>query len=129
MTAFFALFLAVVSIPAAAPLEPVAVIATAYSCDAPSPMYPCGTTRWGNDPLTDGMACPPEWASIAFIVPTQGLLSCDDTPRHSTLYGLPHVDIRMVSHGEAVAWGIREIVIYRIVPPVRGQERKLWITA
>lgn len=128
MTALFALFLAVASIPAAVPLEPVAVIATAYSCDAPSPMYPCGTTRWGNDPLTDGMACPPEWARMAFIVPTQGLLTCDDSGRYDKLttggVELLHIDIRMGSHEEAIEWGIRKIVIYKIRPQEKGQMPK-----
>lgn len=113
-----------------APLDPppppssITVIATAYSCaDHPdNPMFPCNTTRWGYDPLQPGAACPPDWAHRAISVPTRGILTCDDTPLHSTLYGLPHVDIRVGSHEEAVQWGIREIEIEWIVP--MGQEGK-----
>lgn len=126
MTALLALYLAVVAIPAAVPLEPIRTTGTAYTCqDHPAnAMFPCQTTRWGADPTTEGMACPPEWARMALFVPTRGLLTCDDTPRHSTLYGLPHVDIRVATHGEAVTWGIREIVVYRWELPRWGQERK-----
>lgn len=103
----------------------ITVIATAYSCDDhhDNPMFPCNTTRWGYDPLQPGAACPPDWAHRAIYVPSWGILTCDDTPLHSTLYGLPHVDIRARSHEEAVQWGIREVPIQWIVPIV-GQERK-----
>lgn len=125
MTALFAFLLTVASIPAAV-LEPIPTTATAYTCqDHPANrMFPCGTTRWGADPTTEGMACPPEWARMALFVPGRGVLTCDDTPRHSTLYGLPHIDIRARSYDEAIAWGIKEIVIYRWILPARGQERK-----
>jgi len=126
-----ALLLALLALPAtitaAVPLEPVYTTATAYpGQDHPAnSMFPCGTTRWGADPATQGMACPPEWARMALFVPTRGILTCDDTPRHSTLQGLPHIDIRVSSYDEAIVWGIREIVVYRWIVPMRGQERKL----
>jgi len=124
-----ALLLALLSLPAtitaAVPLEPVPVWATAYTCqDHPANnMFPCGTTRWGADPATDGMACPSDWARMALFVPTRGILTCDDSGRYDSLYGLPHIDLRVPTYDEAIAFGIREIVVYRIVP-MRGQERK-----
>lgn len=110
--------------PMEPPPPPITVVATAYSCDnhPDNPMFPCNTTRWGYDPYQPGAACPPDWAHIAISVPGRGVMVCDDTPLHSTLYGLPHVDIRVISHEEAVQWGIREIQIYQIAP--MGQERK-----
>jgi hypothetical protein len=126
-----ALLLALLALPptiaAAVPLEPVPVLATSYTCqDHPANnMFPCNTTRWGVDPAMDGMACPSDWARMGLFVPTQGLLTCDDSSRHDTLYGLPHVDLRVVTYDEAVTWGIKEIVVYRWIVPVRGQERKL----
>ena len=97
-------------------LTPVTVTATAYSCEnhPNNRMYPCNTTRWGYDPLQPGAACPPQWAHTAIYVPKRGVMTCDDSGRYDSLYGLPHVDIRVTSHDEAVQWGIREIVIYRI---------------
>ena len=127
-----ALLLALLSLPpsiaAAVPLEPIRTISTAYSCDAGSPMYPCNTTRWGSDPLLPGVAAPPEWAGQSLYVPQHGVLTVDDTGKYDELVldgvARPHVDIRVDSHGEAVAWGIRKIVVYRWIVPVRGQERK-----
>lgn len=95
-------------------LTPQPVVASAYSCDEPSPMYPCGRTRWDADPLTPGMACPPEWAWRAYYVPRWGRLRCDDTGRYDTINNLPHTDIRVPTNTQARRWGIPVIVIYRI---------------
>lgn len=128
MTALLALYLAVVAIPAAAPLEPVEVWATAYSCDAESPMFPCNTTRWGNDPLLPGIACPIAWAHQKLYIPRIGERSCDDTGKWEFLtvdgYTRPHVDLRLATYDEAIRFGIREIVVYRWELPRWGQERK-----
>ena len=107
-------------------LTPVIVTATAYTCEnhPDNRMYPCNTTRWGYDPLQPGAACPTTWAHTAIYVPKRGVMTCDDSGAYDTLYGLPHVDIRMGSHEEAVQWGIREIVVYHVVLPRWGQERK-----
>jgi len=56
---------------------------------------------------------------------TRALLACDDSGRYDSLYGLPHLDIRVGSYDEAIAFGIREMVVYRVVLPRWGQERKL----
>lgn len=127
-----ALLLALLALPpsiaAAVPLEPVRVWSTAYSCDAESPMYPCNTTRWGNDPLSEGVACPVLWAHQKLYIASFGVQSCDDSGKWDFLtvdgYTRPHIDIRMGSHGDAVAWGIRDIVVYRVIVPRKGQERK-----
>ena len=127
MTALLALLLSLpVSVAAAVPLEPIRTTGTAYTCqDHPANrMHPCGTTRWGADPLTDGMACPPQMARMGLFVPGRGVLTCDDSGRYDSLYGLPHLDIRVGSYDEAVAFGIREIVVYRVIVPRWGQERK-----
>lgn len=126
MTAFLAALALAHTLAAAVPLEPVEVIATSYTCqDHPSnAMFPCNTTRWGADPLTEGMACPVLWARMGFFVPGRGVLTCDDSGRYDSLYGLPHLDIRVGSYDEAVAFGIRRMVIYRWIAPLSGQERK-----
>jgi hypothetical protein len=127
MTALLALLLSLpVSVAAAVPLEPIYTTATSYTCqDHPSNrMFPCGTTRWGADPLTDGMACPVLWARVGLFVPGRGVLTCDDSGRYDSLYGLPHLDIRVGSYDEAIVFGIREVVVYRWIVPVRGRERK-----
>ena len=127
MTVLLALIMAVSSLPAAVMGEPVTVIATSYSCaDHPdNRMFPCQQTRWGYDPLQPGAACPTTWAHTAIYVPKRGVMTCDDSGAYDALYGLPHLDIRVGSYDEAIAFGIREMVVYRVVLPRWGQERKL----
>jgi len=57
------------------------------------------------------------WAWLGLMVNT--ILTC------ASIYGLPHLDIRVGSYDEAIAFGIREMVVYRVVLPRWGQERKL----
>lgn len=94
------------------------VVATAYTCEEnPSnPMYPCGPLRWGGDIHSIGMACPVDWRGRTFDVPEMGTLACDDTQEINVWDGLPHVDIRVPTLGDAHAWGVRRITLQ---PPVR----------
>lgn len=104
---------AVVSTADAAGPGTVEVLATAYTCDAHprNPMYPCGPLRWGGDVWDPGMACPPEWRDTLWRVPGFGVLRCDDTPRDSYLYGLPHIDIRLPTYREAILFGMQRLTI------------------
>jgi hypothetical protein len=78
------------------PLESLTAYISAYTCQpvAANPMNPCNTTRWGSDPFIDGV-----W------------YDCDDTPRHSFIDGLPHIDLRLPTYTAAVRWGIQIIDI------------------
>lgn len=95
------------------------VVATAYTCEEnpANPMYPCGPLRWGGDIHSIGMACPAEWRERTFDVPEMGPLMCDDTQEINVWDGLPHVDIRVPTLGDAHAWGVRRITMQ---PPVRN---------
>lgn len=130
MTALFALYLAVVAIPAAAPeppLPPVYAYTSAYSCDAHqnNRMYPCGAFRDGSTPH-DGLhgivaACPLERLGQRVWVAGVGVVKCVDTPRNGWVNGMAHIDL-FLPYGEAVRWGIREVEIEWM--PRWGQERK-----
>lgn len=121
MTAFVLGLLAMAGVA----LIPVQVTATAYTCQPvqQNPMNPCGPLRYGGDVHSHGMACPPTMARMRFFVPGQeNVLVCDDTPRHASLNGLAHIDLRLPTYDAAITYGIRRVVIYRISPV--GQERK-----
>lgn len=94
------------------------VVATAYTCEEnpANPMHPCGPLRWGGDIHSAGMACPAEWRGRTFDVPEMSILTCDDTQEIDVWDGLPHVDIRVPTLGEARSWGLRRITLQ---PPVR----------
>jgi hypothetical protein len=94
------------------PLESLTAYISAYTCQpvAANPMNPCNTTRWGSDPFTHGAACPESWAWRRVLV--EGVwYDCDDTPRHSFIDGLPHIDLRLPTYTAAVRWGIQIIDI------------------
>ena len=98
-------------------LTPVEVVATSYTCEPiqQNPMHPCGPLRYGGDVHSHGMACPPEWAGTAFFVPGQeNVLVCDDTPRHASLNGLAHIDLRLPTYDAAIRYGVRRVVVYRV---------------
>jgi hypothetical protein len=92
--------------------ESVRAYVSAYTCQqvAANPMFPCNTTRWGNDPFTHGAACPESWAWKSVQVGGVWYV-CDDTPRHSYVNGLPHIDLRLSTYAAAVRWGIQTIEI------------------
>jgi hypothetical protein len=97
---------------ASATLQSVTAYVSAYTCQpvAANPMNPCNTTRWGSDPFTHGAACPESWAWRRVLV--GGVwYDCDDTPRHSFIDGLPHIDLRLSTYTAAVRWGIQVIDI------------------
>jgi hypothetical protein len=85
---------------------------SAYTCQSvpANPMVPCGTTRWGNSPFTHGAACPESWAWRQVFAAGRWW-TCDDTPRHDFINGLPHIDLRMATYAEAIRWGVQTIEI------------------
>ena len=102
----------------------IPVTATAYSCEAhpDNPMFSpgmCIVTAHGGDPHQPGIACPDDWAGRVYYVPGFGRLICDDTPYRRTLFGLPHVDIRVPTYQMALVVGIGEMWIYD-APVTRG---------
>jgi len=78
----------------------------------------------GCGPRNGRHGLPVLWARMGLFVPGRGLLACDDSGRYDSLYGLPHLDIRVATYDAAVRFGIRTIVVYRWIVPLRGQERK-----
>ncbi len=99
------------------------VTATAYTCERnpQNPMSAPGMCQHlangSTDVMSAGIACPRSWLGQAFDVPGFGVLVCDDTPARETLYGLPHVDIRLPTLQAARVWGIRTITIYPMETP------------
>lgn len=94
--------------------ETYQVILTSYTCETGShnPMYPCGQPRWGGNAYGPGLACPVAWRNRRFELPGYGTFRCDDTPLNESLYGLPHVDLRVPTVYEARQIGIRRLTIY-----------------
>ncbi len=78
----------------------------------------CRYTADGSDPLQPGIACPDRsWLGQMVEVPGYGVLRCDDTPRRSHLYGLPHFDIRLVgvdAYQRALQAGAYESDVYLV---------------
>lgn len=96
---------------------PIRVTLTGYTCEAhpQNAMYPCNVTRWGATPTSAGLACPPEWRGRELFFGGQWL-RCDDTPYHSIIYGLPHVDARVATYQEAMQIGVQEATLYEQKP-------------
>lgn len=94
--------------------EAYRVTLTSYTCEADSrnPMYPCGQPRWGGNAYDTGLACPVAWRNRRFLIPGYGTFRCDDTAFQESLYGLPHVDLRVATVYQARQIGVRRLTIY-----------------
>lgn len=107
--------------PPAPPPEPIRVSATAYTCDAhprnPMTSAPgmCQVLANGSrDVMSAGMACPASWMGRAYHVEGFGVMTCDDTGAYDEWNGLIHIDIRVPTYADALAWGVREIEIREV---------------
>lgn len=84
----------------------------------------CEHTRWGGNPEGRGLACHTSLRGVYFAT-RWGVLRCDDTRQRD----LPrYVDIRQITHREALEWGVQTIELRRVditrYPP--QHERKVY---